>query len=270
MSKQAIGVIDSGVGGLTVLKEALKQLPNESFYYVGDTARCPYGPRPSEEVKAFTREMADYLLDRQIKMLVIACNTATAAALVDLQRELPIPVVGVIDSGSLAAVEATKINQIGIIGTEGTIKSESYARAIEKERKEVELYSLACPTFVTLVETNQYTGEKAKRMVEEVLSPLKQKELDTLILGCTHFPILKPLIQEVMGPDVTLVDSGVETVKKVKKILDEKQLNNTDRQIEPETVFYTTGAVQPFRELASQWLGKEDLTIQSIELGGKE
>lgn len=267
MTKQAIGMIDSGVGGLTVMKEAIKQLPNESFYYVGDTARCPYGPRPLEEVKRFTWQMAHFLMNKNIKMLVIACNTATAAALDELQEQLPIPVIGVIQSGSRAAITSTKTNRVGIIGTEGTVKSEVYPRSIEEENGKVDVFSLACPPFVPLVEENEYTSEKAAKIVEETLLPLKEKELDTLVLGCTHYPILRPLIQQAIGDKVRLIDSGVETVQEVNKLLKEKELESRSTQDSPERKFYTTGTAENFKTVAEQWLGMSDLTINHIDLG---
>lgn len=163
-NQEAIGLIDSGVGGLTVLKEALKQLPNERLIYLGDTARCPYGPRPAEQVVQFTWEMADFLLKKRIKMLVIACNTATAVALEEIKAALPIPVVGVILSGARAAVKVTKNNKIGVIGTLGTIKSASYEIAIKSKAPAIEVTSLACPKFVPIVESNQYRSSVAKKL----------------------------------------------------------------------------------------------------------
>lgn len=267
MTKQAIGMIDSGVGGLTVMKEAMKLIPNESFYYLGDTARCPYGPRPLEEVKEFTWQMAEFLMEKNIKMLVIACNTATAAALEFLQEKLPIPVAGVIQSGSQAAVGTTQAKRIGILGTEGTVKSNVYPRSIHKEDETIEVVSLACPPFVPLVENNIYDGEEAKKVVTDTLSPLQDKQLDTVVLGCTHYPILRPLIQEALGRNVQLVDAGAETVKTVKQLLGELNIAANPLGGKPEWKFFTTGAAQPFKELTEQWLEEQDLDVQHIELG---
>ncbi|MBE9918521.1 glutamate racemase [Enterococcus faecalis] len=269
-NQEAIGLIDSGVGGLTVLKEALKQLPNERLIYLGDTARCPYGPRPAEQVVQFTWEMADFLLKKRIKMLVIACNTATAVALEEIKAALPIPVVGVILPGARAAVKVTKNNKIGVIGTLGTIKSASYEIAIKSKAPAIEVTSLACPKFVPIVESNQYRSSVAKKIVAETLQALQLKGLDTLILGCTHYPLLRPVIQNVMGSHVTLIDSGAETVGEVSMLLDYFDIAHTPEAPTQPHEFYTTGSAKMFEEIASSWLGIENLTAQQIHLGGNE
>ncbi|EHS8009023.1 glutamate racemase [Enterococcus faecalis] len=269
-NQEAIGLIDSGVGGLTVLKEALKQLPNERLIYLGDTARCPYGPRPAEQVVQFTWEMADFLLKKRIKMLVIACNTATAVALEEIKAALPIPVVGVILSGARAAVKVTKNNKIGVIGTLGTIKSASYEIAIKSKAPAIEVTSLACPKFVPIVESNQYRSSVAKKIVAETLQALQLKGLDTLILGCTHYPLLRPVIQNVMGSHVTLIDSGAETVGEVSMLLDYFDIAHTPEAPTQPHEFYTTGSAKMFEEIASSWLDIENLKAQQIHLGGNE
>ncbi|WP_414839837.1 glutamate racemase [Carnobacterium sp. TMP28] len=268
MKKQAIGFIDSGVGGLTVVKEAIRQLPNESIYYVGDTARCPYGPRPEEQILAFTWQMTQFLLSKDIKMLVIACNTATAAALEDIKRKLAIPVIGVILPGSRSAIKSTRNNRIGVIGTEGTIKSDQYKKMIQSKDTKSIVTSLACPKFVPLVESNAYNSAIAKKVVAETLRPLKNMNLDTLILGCTHYPLLRPIIQNVMGDGVKLIDSGAETVSELSTLLDYFHLavDSGDNK-ETEYNFYTTGSVQLFESIASQWLEIENKTIEHIKLG---
>lgn len=268
MKKQAIGFIDSGVGGLTVVKEAMRQLPNESIYYVGDTARCPYGPRPEEQILEFTWQMTHFLLSKDIKMLVIACNTATAAALEDIKKKLAIPVIGVILPGSRAAIKSTRNNQIGIIGTEGTVKSDQYKKMIRSKDTKSSVTSLACPKFVSLVESNAYNSAIAKKVVSKTLRPLKHKDLDTLILGCTHYPLLRPIIQNVMGDGVKLIDSGAETISEVSTILDYFNLAVDSRDNkETEYNFYTTGSAQLFESIASQWLEIEPLKIEHIKLG---
>lgn len=273
MKKQAIGFIDSGVGGLTVVKEAMRQLPNESIYYVGDTARCPYGPRPKEQVLQFTWEMTQFLLRKDIKMLVIACNTATAVALEDIKKKLAIPVIGVILPGSRAAIKSTSNNRVGIIGTEGTVKSKMYENWIHSKDNKVQVTSLACPKFVPIVESNEHKSAIAKKVVAETLRTLKNKQLDTLILGCTHYPLLKPLIQNVMGEEVTLIDSGAETISEVSTILDYFNLaedSHHNKKEPAERKFYTTGSEQMFHDIASQWLGKEELDVEQIQLGNEE
>lgn len=268
-NNQPIGFIDSGVGGLTVVKEALKQLPNENILYVGDTARCPYGPRPAEQVIEYTWEMTRYLMKRNIKMLVIACNTATAVALEEIKEALDIPVVGVILPGTRAALKATKNNKIGIIGTLGTIKSGSYETALKQKAPQTTVTSLACPKFVSIVESNESHSSVAKKIVAETLQPLKHKQLDTLILGCTHYPLLRPIIQNVMGQSVTLIDSGAETVGEVSMLLDYFSIANRPSQSEKRICdFYTTGSATMFKEIAKSWLDLSTISVSHIELGG--
>jgi glutamate racemase len=269
-NQEAIGFIDSGVGGLTVVKEALKQLPNERIIYLGDTARCPYGPRPAEQVVQFTWEMTNFLLEKKIKMLVIACNTATAVALDDIRAHLEIPVVGVILPGSRAALKMTQNNRIGVIGTDGTIKSGAYSAAIKKKAPNTSITSLACPKFAPIVESNEFHSSVAKKVVSETLQPLLLKQLDTLILGCTHYPLLRPLIQNVMGSNVTLIDSGAETVGEVSMLLDYFDIANKPQNGSAVNEFYTTGSPKMFQTIADEWLDIEDINVQHIRLGGQE
>lgn len=265
MNEEAIGFIDSGVGGLTVVKEALKQLPNEKIIYLGDTARCPYGPRPADQVHQFTWEMTTFLLKKKIKMLVIACNTATAVALDDIKATLRIPVVGVITPGSRAALKATEHNTIGVIGTAGTIKSNAYETVVKGKSPSTKVTSLACPRFVPIVESNEYRSSVAKKIVAESLQPFRLKKPDTLILGCTHYPLLKPIIQNVMGSDVHLIDSGAETVSDVSMLLDYFDLAHKPTAKPLQHEFYTTGSPKMFQEIADSWLSL-DTTVQQIQL----
>jgi len=267
--EQAIGVIDSGVGGLTVAKEIMRQMPNEIIYYVGDTARCPYGPRPVDEVRKFTLQMAGFLMKRDIKMLVIACNTATAVVLEELKEMLDIPVVGVIAPGSRAALKVTENNKIGILGTIGTIKSEAYARELKMINHRVEVLQLACPKFVPIVESFEYQSSVAKRVVAETLTPLVGSGIDTLVLGCTHYPLLGPIIENVMGPDVKVISSGEETAQEVSTILDYKNLLNTSPE-KPNHCFFTTGSRKIFKRIACDWLNAEDLQIEFAKLANQE
>lgn len=267
-NKGAIGLIDSGVGGLTVLKEALRQLPNEELVYLGDTARCPYGPRPAEQVIEYTWQMAEFLMKQNIKLLVIACNTATAVALDIIREKLPIPVVGVILPGSRAAVKTTKTRRIGVIGTQGTIKSRSYREAILSKTAEVTIFDLACPKFVALVESNETRSPTAKKVVAETLQPMRRNKVDTLILGCTHYPLLRPLIQSYMGDVVTLIDSGAETVGEVSVLLDYFDIANPDPAKQGACHFYTTGSTKLFDDIAQDWL-EFPVHSKHIELGEK-
>jgi len=263
---EAIGFIDSGVGGLTVIKEALRQLPNERLIYLGDTARCPYGPRPGEQVIQFTWEMTHFLLEKNIKMLVIACNTATAVALDEIKAKLDIPVVGVILPGTRAALKATENNRIGVIGTAGTIKSHAYEAALKRKAPNTIITSLACPKFVPIVESNESHSSVAKKVVSETLGQLQLKKLDTLILGCTHYPILRPLIQNVMGSKVKLIDSGAETVSEVSMLLDYFDIANSPQFKNEPNEFFTTGSAKMFKAIADDWLKQEAINVQQIKL----
>ena len=231
-----IGVIDSGVGGLTVVKEMLRYLPNESITYLGDTARCPYGPRSKEQVIQFTWQIVDQLEKMNIKMLVIACNTITAVALEGLQKRCKFPVIGVINAGAQAAVKATKSHDIAVIATQGTVKSGAYENALYSLYSSSNVTSLACPRLVPLVESGEYQGEFAKSLVAETLAPLKNEKFDTMILGCTHYPIIQSLIEEVVGDQVHVVSSAEETAKHVKEILQFQHIARTDKK-SPEYLF---------------------------------
>ncbi|WP_461214177.1 glutamate racemase [Lacticaseibacillus sp. GG6-2] len=264
MNTQPIGFIDSGVGGLTVVKEALRQLPNENIIFLGDQARLPYGPRPAAQVRAFTWQMVNYLLDKHIKMLVIACNTATAAALDDLKAKLSIPVIGVIQPGSRAALRQSTTGHIGVIATVGTVHSKAYERAIRNKDKRVKVTSLAAPKFVSVVESNEMRSPVAKKVVAETLRPLTRMNIDTLVMGCTHYPLLRPLIQNVMGDKVTLIDSGAETVSDVSMLLDYFDLANP-AATQPTREYYTTGGAEMFDTIASQWLD-EKIQAQHVDI----
>ncbi|MDG5786905.1 glutamate racemase [Evansella sp. AB-P1] len=260
-----IGVIDSGVGGLTVVSELIRQLPKEEIIYIGDTARCPYGPRPEKEVRAFTWEMINYLLTHEIKMLVIACNTATAVVLEEAKEKLSIPVVGVIHPGALAALKATKNDQIGVIGTEGTINSGAYHRELTNINDNVTVQSLACPDFVPLVEKGIFFGDVACKTVTEGLKPILATEIDSLILGCTHYPLLAPLIQEIAGEKVEIICSGDETAREVSALLYHKDLLYTGDRL-PNQLFYATGSDSMFEQIAKQWLLLDEVTVEKIHL----
>ncbi|GGJ84329.1 glutamate racemase [Lentibacillus kapialis] len=246
---KAIGVIDSGVGGLTVVHELMRQLPKESLIYLGDTLRCPYGPRSEEEIKKFTWEMADFLLQKNIKLLVVACNTATAFTLEELQQQLSIPVIGVIKPGARAAVKFTTNSHIGVIGTEGTIRSNAYTKALKSIDTGIHVNPLACPLFVPMVEQGMLSGAEAEEMVEETLSPMKeQSHIDTLILGCTHYPLIKDTIQKVISSQVKVISSSEETAREVSTILEfYDQLNEGEKS--PAHRFYTTGEMGVFAKI---------------------
>ena len=224
MPWQAIGIFDSGVGGLTVLREITRALPQEDTIYFGDTARVPYGTKSPETVVRYSREITSFLVRRDIKLLVVACNTASAVALSGLKREFPIPVVGVIEPGARRAVEVTRNGRIGVIGTEGTIKSSAYTRAIKRLSPGACVLTRACPLFVPLAEEGWTDNMVARLTAQSYLLELRDAGVDTLVLGCTHYPLLKQVIAETMGPGVTLVDSAEETARTVAEILAKKKM----------------------------------------------
>ncbi|HLO25042.1 MAG TPA: glutamate racemase [Geobacteraceae bacterium] len=219
MAWKAIGIFDSGVGGLTVLKEIAKTLPQEDTIYLGDTARVPYGTKSPETVTRYARQIASFLVSRDIKLLVVACNTASAFSLEVLKEQFPIPIVGVIEPGSRRAASVTKTGKVGVIGTEGTIRSSAYAKAIKRMNPEIEVITRACPLFVPLVEEGWIDTEVTRLTARTYLQGLAEEGVDTLVLGCTHYPLLKGIISEVMGREVTLVDSAEETARTVAEIL---------------------------------------------------
>ncbi|USK69425.1 glutamate racemase [Peribacillus asahii] len=262
---KSIGIIDSGVGGLTVVKEIMRQLPNEQIIYLGDTARCPYGPRSKEDVKKFTWQMTRFLLKHDIKMLIIACNTATAAVLEDIRAELAIPVLGVIHPGARAAIKVSDTLHIGVIGTIGTVKSHAYDEALASINDHVKVTSLACPKFVPIVESGEFEGEIVGRVVAETLKPLKKTKIDTLILGCTHYPLLGPVISRYMGGRVQVISSGDETAREASVILDYYRLMNRSK-VRPIHRFFTTGSKDIFSEIASKWLNRDIETVETIKI----
>lgn len=258
-----IGVIDSGVGGLTVAKAMMRLLPNESIYYIGDTARCPYGPRTEQEVRQFTWQMAKALEKMNIKMLVVACNTATAVALESLQRKLSIPVIGVINAGARAAIKRTKRNEVAVLATAGTIKSAAYEKALHSLSTKVKVMPLACPTFVPLVESGEYEGQFSYDLVADGLKPLKNVSFDTVILGCTHYPIIQKQIEAAVGAGIHVVSSAEETAYHVLETLTYTNQLRTNK-LAPQHVFFASGSVPIFRSIAERWLEQPNLNIQRI------
>jgi glutamate racemase len=262
---QPIGIIDSGVGGLTVAKEVMRQLPKETIYYLGDTARCPYGPRSAPEVKKFTWQMTEYLLQYDMKMLIIACNTATAVVLDEIQTQLDIPVIGVIHPGARAAIKHTYNKKIGVLGTVGTINSGAYEEALHSLHGSLEVSPLACPKFVPLVESGEYNSATADSIVKETLASMKNTDIDTLILGCTHYPLLQSKIQDYMGDKVSVISSGDETAREISTILDYYNLLYQGVRV-PEHRFFTTGSSFLFSQIASDWLNIGKVHAETIRL----
>jgi glutamate racemase len=251
---RAIGVFDSGLGGLTVARALLDLLPQEDLVYFGDTGRFPYGPKPSADVLKYSLEIVDLLLERDVKMIVVACNSASAAALDHLQDQLSIPVIGVIEPGVRAAMRATTTGNVGVIGTVGTIASGAYQRAAAV-RPDLELTCAACPGFVEFVEEGDVDSDQVHVLAERLLAPVKRAQVDTLVLGCTHYPLLARTIADVMGPNVVLVSSADETAFEVHAQLaaDRARPRSTPRRVN----FLTSGDVNVFRHLGARFLGPE-------------
>lgn len=260
----SIGIFDSGIGGLTVLKEVCKILPNENIIYLGDTARVPYGIRSAETVTKYSFECINFLLKKNIKLIVVACNTVSSVSLEEIKKRVEVPVIGVIEPGAKAATSITKNRKVGVIGTEATIKTKAYTNAIKTIRNEVEVYELACPLFVPLVEEGWTDDIIAKLTAERYLSAMKSKDIDTIVLGCTHYPLLKKVIEEVMG-NVNIVDSAIETSKAVKNILYNKNLFR-DRDTLPEKKFFVTDSPDKFVILGERFLHEKIYNIEKIVL----
>lgn len=260
-SERPIGIFDSGVGGLTVARAIIDQLPNESIIYFGDTARGPYGPRPLAEVRAFALEIMDRLVASGVKAIVIACNTASAAMLRDARERYSIPVIEVIQPAVRRAVSATRNGKVGVIGTQTTIDSRAYDDAFAAATK-LELTTAACPEFVSFVERGETSGSALQTLAENYLGDLKAKGIDTLVLGCTHYPLLTGVISYVMGNEVTLVSSADETAKDLYRTLVENGLLRTTNA-KPSYKFFSSGDTDSFAKLARRFLGPEVGEVKS-------
>lgn len=258
--QRPIGIFDSGVGGLTVARAVIDLLPHESVLYFGDTARSPYGPRPLEEIRGFAREIAAELLSRGVKLLAVACNSVEVAAIEDLAADADVPVVGVIGPGVRAAVRATRNGRVGVIGTEATIRSGMYERAVQGTG--VDLHSAPCPAFVPHVERGDTTSEELLSQARGYLGPLTDAGVDTLILGCTHYPLLSGLLQVVMGPDVVLISSAEEVAKDVYATLRSADLLREGGE-PPLHQFLCSGDPTSFLALTDRFLGPEAAEVRA-------
>jgi len=274
-----IGVFDSGLGGLTVVRELVRSLPGESIVYLGDTARCPYGPRDRSEVREFVLQIGAWLSARPVKLIVVACNTATAAGLALAQKAFDVPVVGVVEPGARAAVMATTNRRVGVIGTVGTVESGAYSRAVRALDAGVTVFSAAAPRFVDVVEAGLRMDESPLEdwiaqtadvfirpsfyeIARDYLDPLKRAGVDTLVLGCTHFPLLAAAIQQVMGPNVRLISSAEETAREVAEALSARdRLTSAQR---PVREFFTTGDAAEFERLGSRVLGTDTGRVGAV------
>jgi len=265
VSDAPIGIFDSGVGGLTVARAILDQLPNESTLYIGDTARGPYGPRPLAEVREFALETMDFLVEQGVKAIVIACNTASAAMLRDARERYSIPVIEVIQPAVRRAVAATRTGKIGVIGTRATIDSKAYVDAFAAA-PQLEITSIACPLFVEFVERGETSGAEITKVAHDYLAPVMEAKVDTLVLGCTHYPLLTGVISYVMGEGVTLVSSAEETAKDLYRTLVENNLLRAQSSTPATHRFLATGDAKAFETLARRFLGPEVTHVEHKEL----
>lgn len=263
MNDAPIGIFDSGVGGLTVARAVLDQLPHEPIRYVGDTARGPYGPRPLAEVRSFSLEIMDHLVDHGVKMLVIACNSASAATLRDARERYDVPVIEVVHPAARRAVSATRSGHVGVIGTSATITSGAYVDAFAAA-PHIQLTSVACPRFVEFVEAGITSGDELIALATEYLEPMHEADVDTLVLGCTHYPLLTGVISYVMGEDVSLVSSAEETAKDVYRTLVRHDLLRDAGLPEPVHQFVATGDPEDFQRLGRRFLGPEIGRVEAL------
>ncbi len=265
-----VGVFDSGVGGLTVAREIMRNLPNEHIVYFGDTARVPYGSKSKDTIVRYSRQIIRFLKTQDIKAIVIACNTASALALDEVEKELDIPIIGVIKAGARVAVASTRNQRIGVIGTESTINSHLYEKLIREENPAISVYEKACPLLVPLVEEGWLKDPVTKEVTQRYLEELLEKEIDTLILGCTHYPLLRSLIRELVGEQITLVNPAYETAKELEMLLKREQL---DRPATPEDVpvtepyrFFVSDMAEKFGRFANSILPYDVETIRQIHI----
>lgn len=266
-TSRPIGVFDSGVGGLTVVKELNRLLPNEKIIYFGDTGRVPYGNKSKETIIHYSLQVAYFLMKKKIKMLVVACNTASSVSLPTLKRHFHIPIIGVIEPGAKTAIETTLCNNVGVIGTLGTVKSNAYKKALKKINRRVNVFQHPCPLFVHLAEDGWNKNKISQLISDEYLKSFKGKNIDTLILGCTHYPILKEVIQNSAGRKVALIDSGKETAKEVERILEKKHLVNSQKMNEKNhSVFYVSDFPHKFKEVSQRFLSKELKHVHKVKL----
>ncbi len=271
MHQLPIGIFDSGVGGLTVLQAVRRRLPNENLIYLGDTARVPYGTKSRATVERYAVEDAAFLVGKGVKLIVVACNTASAMSRERLRREFETLFLTVLGPGARAAARATSNGRVGVIATEATIESGAYEQGIREAcgEREVAVFSQACPLFVSLVEEGEVDSEIARLVAAKYLAPLRAREVDTLVLGCTHYPLLKPVIAEVMGEGVILVDSAEAVAVEVETLLRDRALLNS--QTEPGTSeFYVTDAAQRFHRIAARFLGAPLAHLEAVEVWGHD
>ncbi|MDK2123533.1 glutamate racemase [Parachitinimonas caeni] len=260
-----IGVFDSGVGGMTVMRALMERLPFEDIVYFGDTARVPYGVKSVATIQHFTEQIAHFLLEKQVKLLIIACNTMAAVAAETVRRVSPVPVLDVIDAGARNAVATTRSGNIGVIGTPTTVNSNAYARSIHALNPKARVYSQACPLFVPLVEEGWLDHPVTRLTAHEYLKPVFVEQIDTLVLGCTHYPLLKPMLADITGNRMLLVDSAVSMAEQTAQLLDEMGLANPQREA-PDYQFYVTDIPLRFQTIGERFLGRSLNKLDMVQL----
>lgn len=260
----SIGVFDSGIGGLIVLKEIRKVLPNERIYYLGDTARVPYGEKTKELIIRYSKEIVEFLLEKNVSAIVVACNTATALALKELKEIFKIPIIGVIEAGARTAINTTKNGKIGVIGTKATINSGKYTEEIKLFNAEAEVFQKACPLFVPAVEEGILSGKLVNQIIKTYLDDFNEK-IDTLILGCTHYPLLKEAISKIY-PNIKIVDPAKETALDLKEILKENKFLKNDAQKNEEVKYYVTDGQEKFKEIGIMFLEEDIPKVELVKL----
>ena len=262
-----IGVFDSGVGGLTVAREIMRHLPNEDIVYFGDTARVPYGNKSKDNIIRYSRQIINFLKTKGVKAIVIACNTASAQALDTVKEEFDIPIIGVVEPGARAALEVTQTKKIGVIGTEGTVRSGMYEKVIQGMQPDVSVVAKACPLFVPLVEEGFKNHHVTEEIIDFYLASLKETEIDSLILGCTHYPLLRSKIMEYVGDKIKLVNPAYETAMDLKKLLEENDMENTNVEGEHGSYsFYVSDAADKFKQFANSILPYDIETTKQINI----
>ena len=263
--EKPIGVFDSGIGGLTVVKRLMSVLPKESIVYFGDTARVPYGSKSNETVIEYSIQNTKFLLQKGVKAVVVACNTASSIALNELRKNFDVPIIGMIVPGAQMSVEETRNKKIGVIGTRATILNKAYSKAIKEINSEIEVFEKACPLFVPLAEEGWTHHKASYEIAEEYLKELREKSIDTLVLGCTHYPILSDVIQDVVGKNVKLIDSGIASSQVVKDELQRFGLE-TNSAIPGNAFFYVSDIPTTFKEVAELFLGKEINEVIKVDV----
>jgi len=261
-TNRAIGVFDSGIGGLTVVRSLMERLPFENIIYFGDTARVPYGIKSVDTINRYASQITEFLIKKDVKLLIVACNTMAAVAHQTITDLSPVPVLEVIDASARIAIKNTKSKSIGVIGTPATINSNAYARAIHLLDKEAKVFSQACPLFVPLVEEGWFDHQATRLIAQEYLKPVIAEQIDTLVLGCTHYPLLKPLLQEIMGKGVNLIDSAEAMADIAADLIDKQKIANKKGSL-PNYVFYVSDVPYRFQTIGERFLGR---TLGRVEL----